>query len=352
MPDNFLDTLRDIRVHPANLYRPLLFKYLHLISRKLPPKSLPEKMESILILAQEKLGDAILLMPFLYALHDRFPSAQIDIACTPLNRSLFQSVPFVRETATFKGDTSTLDALLANRKYTLLYNPKDHPSFTFIQMTRRAKAEVKVCVNHPTHNQFYHIHLQNKNNLHIVEKNATLLTEYGVEFPLPNRIPDVPTKQIIKEQFTEDQNYIALNLSAGSEYRKWSLQKWSSLADSILKMDPEFNIMLFAMPDEHDIVRNLQDQFGNRIQHCKTDTLLEVGEYIQRAELLISPDTAVIHIAAARNIPVVGLYPHDDRNTTLFAPYGVSSKMLISDDLTLRSIQPDDVFEAARKLLG
>jgi len=91
-------------------------------------------------------------MPFLYALHDRFPSAAIDIACTPRNISLFRQVSFLREVVTFKGETSALHRMLALREYTLLYNPKDHPSFTFTQITRHVQANVKVCIDHPAHN--------------------------------------------------------------------------------------------------------------------------------------------------------------------------------------------------------
>lgn len=351
MSHTMSDRFRDIRTHPANLYRPLLFKYLHITNRTLTSKQLPEEIESLLILAQEKLGDAILFMPFLYALHNRFPKASIDIACTPRNISLFGQVPFLRDVVTFKGDTSALKEILAHRKYTLLYNPKDHPSFTFIQITRRVKATIKVCINHPEHNQFYHIHLSNHSGRNIVEKNASLLLEYNVRFPLLNRIPDSPKKNGIGDTLSENQNYIAINLSAGSDYRKWTADKWSALFRKLIENYLTHFILLFAMPEDRKMVECLQNQFGEHIRYCKTDTLLDVGDYLKHANLLISPDTAVVHIAAAKGVPVIGLYHNDERNATLFTPYGVPSKILLSDDLTLRSIDPEQVVTAVQQFL-
>lgn len=72
---------------------------------------------------------------------------------------------------------------------------------------------------------------------------------------------------------------------------------------------------------------------------------------IQRGDLLVSPDTALVHVAAAVGTPVIGLYPRDLRNRRLFAPYGVPSQLLGSDSTTLDSIQPQQVYQAIWKLL-
>ena len=345
------DTLRSLRIHPAGLYRPLLLRYLQLTSRRLPAKSLPPDIESIFIIAHERLGDAILIMPFLYAFHDRFPAAAIDIACTPLNQSLFSLLPFVRDVVTYKGDTAALRRLQIERRYTLLYNPKDNPSFTFIRLTRKTKADVKVCLDHKSHNRFYHVHLPNPADGYILEKDAALLKAYQVPFPLPNRIPEPPLQDGTKYELPEQGKYIAVNLSAGNTYRIWPLEKWTAVVEGLLALEQKYHVLVFAMEGEREMVRSLQTRFGERIHYCQTETILDAGVFLQQARLLISPDTALIHLAAAKDVPVVGLYQKDERNRTLFAPYGVPSKMVVSEDLTLNSIQPGRVLEAAQELL-
>jgi len=352
MATRIVDKLRSFRMHPAGLYRPLLLRYLQLTTRRLPPKSLPADIESILIIAHERLGDALLLMPFLYAFHERFPAAQIDIACTPLNQSLFQELQFVRNVVTYKSDTTALRYLQAHRRYTLLYNPKDNPSFTFIRLTRRTQAEVKVCLDHGAHNRFYHVHLPNPPDGHILEKDAALLKPYQVPFPLPNRIPEPASHEFIPPLLPKSDLYLALNLSAGNAYRIWPLDRWIAVVADLLALPERYHILLFAMEGEHEMIRALQARFGDRIRHCQTATLLEAGRFLQQARLLISPDTALIHLAAAKGVPIVGLYQQDERNRTLFGPYRVPAKMVVSEDLTLNSIQPAQVLDAVRALLS
>ena len=58
-------------------------------------KELPKSIDSIIIFAQEKLGDAILLLPFLKALNETFPGIAIDLCCTSYNRKIFEGIPFL-----------------------------------------------------------------------------------------------------------------------------------------------------------------------------------------------------------------------------------------------------------------
>ena len=50
------------------LHRRIIVNLLNRLYRRANPKELPDSINSIIIFAQEKLGDAILLLPFLNAL--------------------------------------------------------------------------------------------------------------------------------------------------------------------------------------------------------------------------------------------------------------------------------------------
>ena len=45
-------------------HRRMIVGFLNTLYKNLPKKELPESINSIIIIAQEKLGDAILLLPF------------------------------------------------------------------------------------------------------------------------------------------------------------------------------------------------------------------------------------------------------------------------------------------------
>ena len=52
------------------LHRRIIVNLLNRLYLRANPKELPDSINSIIIFAQEKLGDAILLLPFLNALHN------------------------------------------------------------------------------------------------------------------------------------------------------------------------------------------------------------------------------------------------------------------------------------------
>ena len=83
-------------------HRRMIVGFLNTLYKNLPKKELPESINSIIIIAQEKLGDAILLLPFLKALNDRFPGIAIDLCCTSYNRKIFEGISFIRNCVSYR----------------------------------------------------------------------------------------------------------------------------------------------------------------------------------------------------------------------------------------------------------
>ena len=86
MPTSKLD------IPKLNYRRKFIINLQNKLYKNLEQKNMPDSISSIIIFAQEKLGDAILLLPFLNALHKRFPDAIIDLCCTYYNKKVFEFV--------------------------------------------------------------------------------------------------------------------------------------------------------------------------------------------------------------------------------------------------------------------
>jgi ADP-heptose:LPS heptosyltransferase len=79
-------------------------------------------------------------------------------------------------------------------------------------------------------------------------------------------------------------------------------------------------------------------------------SFLTVTELIGVCSLLVSPDTALIHAAAARGVPVVGLYTAHAENFVRWGPYHVRCKVIRSSSAgNLNGIEPETV---CRETLG
>ena len=99
------------------LHRRIIVNLLNRLYRRANPKELPDSINSIIIFAQEKLGDAILLLPFLNALHKRFPDAVIDLCCTSYNKKIFDGIPFIRNCISYRPFNLKFAKLIRSEKY-------------------------------------------------------------------------------------------------------------------------------------------------------------------------------------------------------------------------------------------
>ena len=341
---------------PPHHYRRTVLLWLdNMLSGHAPRLPLPDEMGRILILAQEKFGDAILLVPLLGQLQDTFPHIHVDVLCSRYNKPFFTSLPYIRDAIPYRGEYRLLRHHLSHNIYDVFYNHKDHPSFTANRIAERVDARVKVCLSHPKHNQYYNHILPNRKDAHIVEKNGELLRPFGVAFPLPNRLPIPPSviEQARLPALPDKHLILSINLSSGGKHRRWPLDNWLLLLERLFETDPTTRILLFAMLTETQDAERLKSTFGENVIYPLTArSLYEAAAFIRQSDMLISPDTALVHVAAATGIPVTGLYTCDERSMRQFAPYGVPHRIVQSDTWTLEGITPDSVFEAALELLN
>ncbi len=67
--------------------------------------------------------------------------------------------------------------------------------------------------------------------------------------------------------------------------------------------------------------------------------------------MLISSDTAMIHLSDAAQTPVLGLFSADNRNVSRYKPFWVKNKIVQSDSLSIKNIIPKRVFSEYNKLV-
>jgi ADP-heptose:LPS heptosyltransferase len=70
------------------------------------------------------------------------------------------------------------------------------------------------------------------------------------------------------------------------------------------------------------------------------------------ASVLISPDTAAVHLASAFGVPVVALYIHADPDLRIWDPVGVPCETLETSTTSLADIPPGAVLEAFERLVA
>ena len=174
------------------------------VAKKDPPKDI----DSIFVLAQEKLGDAVLLFPFLNHFHKMFPETKIDIGCTSYNRKIFEQISFVNKCISYRPINYDFINLIKKEKYTVFYNPKSGLSTTFQRIAKTIQAEHKICLSNNDHNHLYSFHLTNSKKKHILLKYCELIHFYNKNEKIKNWLP---SHFYDKKNSIKLKNYVCLN---------------------------------------------------------------------------------------------------------------------------------------------
>lgn len=112
-------------------------------------------------------------------------------------------------------------------------------------------------------------------------------------------------KQHVKELLEplQGKDYIVSSLETGGYAKNWPKEHWQTLFNELREMG-KF-VVLIGQPSQSYIDINLPDNVFDL--RGKTN-LLEVGEIIRNAELVINGCSFPVHVANAFNTPVIGLY--------------------------------------------
>ncbi|MBN4081369.1 hypothetical protein JYT44_03285, partial [Caldithrix abyssi] len=270
----------------------------------------------------------------------------IHLLCSSKNEPIFQSHLEVEKTMVYRSGRRFWNSL-KETNYDLFYNPKDHPSITAFKIAKNVHADIKVCIAHRRQEQHYHHSLTANHTHRILEKNAAILWAYDCGFLIEPYFPNVEFSR------PKNETQISINLSAGSEARKWHLQNWIALIDLVIEKKKDIKINVLAYGKEIHQAKQIESQFGSAVKiYHQLKSILDAGPILQNSSLLISPDTAMIHIADAVGTSVVGLYSGDNRNVERYRPYWVKHQILQSASLSIQHIEPTEVFGVLTELIN
>ena len=325
---------------------------LSLFIREKTDDALPVSPESICILGQEKLGDAILLIPLLKSLKQTFSDIQITVLATHHNYSLLNALPWIDGTVILPKQPIRFFRLFKNRTFDLLYNPKDHPSRTYLLLMIQIRSRCKVGYRHTLSRKFYHRSLPVRPTT-MIEQNMGILALYGVtDIPsvLPSDLPAENTNEADAFFSSLQRPVIGLNLSAGSPVREWSPANWESL---IRRFRPgQATFFLTGLPDKFKIMRLLCEKYAHVTAWFSIRNILQLNACIRNLDCLITPDTSVFHLGQLNGIRTIGLFQDNPANLKKFYRQTENCLLIKSPSIDVSSIPVKSVLQQVLSVLG
>ena len=107
----------------------------------------------------------------------------------------------------------------------------------------------------------------------------------------------------------ESRKIVGFQMGASTISRQWFIDKWEKLARLVLQ-DRDAIIVLTGSPAERAMTKQLEERINDLrlLNLAGIFNIREAAALISRLNILITPDTGPLHVAAALKTPTIGLF--------------------------------------------
>lgn len=315
----------------------------------------PSNIKKILLISLSNLGDIILSTPVLTRLHKEFTGAKIDIIAGAPAEDVFKGHPAVNKMILRYRRPGFLERVqqisaLRKEKYDLVVDLKNSMLPFILGARSRSSFAAGQGVQHKKME-----HLSKIRN--IVSGDLD-----GSGFYLPED-PDGLSR--IDGVDAGGPKRVVVNPGAKSHLKRWPARNFAELSDRIIK-DTGARVFITGASEDKRTVSEMIDLMEEKpVDLCSRTSLGVLAALMRRSHLVVTNDSAPLHVASAVNAPTIAIFgptdekkygPLSDRHK-VFTP-GVKcrpcEKALCAegpDPGCIPRVGVDEVFTEAKKML-
>lgn len=332
-----------------------------------PPVVLPLNVKSVqrlLILRYDRLGDMIMTSWICRTLHELHPDVRVGIVASPANASIARLLPGVDEIYVVGGSIwRTLREIGRARSdaYDLVLN------FIFNRTTSAGilanlmgPRAVKVGQGDEKYRFYFNALLTlRKGTAHMAEILEQLCADvFGKswrvrDMRLELREVSENARPVTSFLGADSGSCVVVNLSAGRPFRYPS----SEQVDAVIRSANAAGrpVVLTSAPGDGALMdATILRNPGSSVRRFPVQGTVQfelIIELVRRASVLVTPDTSLVHVAAAVGCPVVALYTSRLENHE-WLPWRVRNEVVISiGNQPVASIAPAEIVAALERIM-
>jgi ADP-heptose:LPS heptosyltransferase len=341
------------------------------------PAFVPGSSPRIFIIRQHnQLGDMLCVVPLLRALRLRYPDSRISLLASPVNYEPMLGSRFVDEVINFDkrefvgregGSLLRFPGYvrrLRKKRFNIAVVPSTvSASFTSDLLAFLSGAPVRIGAGsiqgEPNPSGFFFTHPRDldwreRNDYHQVRRNMDIWPDrFDKEADLTVEITlqeDELTrgKSFLRRLSHGAARVIVYHPGAGKAPNRWPPDLFARLADELSFSVPASTVITSGPMDEEP-VRDMTEALHTPFEVIKNQSIREVASVIHFADLVVSNDTGIMHVAAAVGTPVLSLFGPTDPGE--WAPMGERHRYIRGGDHDIRKIPFDAVMRTANEML-
>jgi heptosyltransferase III len=276
-------------------------------------------LQNILVVRTDRIGDVILTLPTVEALHSIFPNARVTMLVSSYTSTLVEGIA---DTLLYSRDDTSrpfFEMLKEIRNVHFDAVLVASPRLRISLLLRFSGIPVRVGTGYRWYSFLFNKKIYEHRKTaekHEAEYNLSLLKGLGyTESAKPEAKICISQKE--KEiaadvrrslGISDSDRLVLLHPGSGSSARDWKPERFAQLAVELAKLG--YQVVITGGKTEEALVNRVTHTAGNGVKHfISTLNLKEFAAFIQTSKLFVANSTGPLHIAAAVGTPVIGFYP-------------------------------------------
>lgn len=329
-------------------FRKLLLNIL--LSFRFRPKSILEdyqnKETKILFIRLNRIGDALISTSLIHEIRKNIKS-QIFLLADKKNFFVFKNNKDIDQLIIFqKGFRGIFNVLhfIKKNKINTIVDLHDDVSATVSFLVAFSKAANKFSLEKESKKIYSKtIPKLEPSSHHVITRlmeieklfNISPSNDVNIHYSPTNASIEMAIKYL-NQNFPKRKFLIGVNISAGSIARFWGVENFKKL----LLFISSFDTLVICSPNDKELAEKISE---GRIKLFYSNNFDEFAAMISKLNLLISPDTAAIHLASAFEIPLFGLYVKYKTNDMIWSPFRSKFEYVVTEEQTIKNVTFENV---------
>lgn len=336
------------------------------------------KADRILVFQTAFLGDLVLTLPLIDSIRSLHPDGYLAVVAIPSTRSLLETHPAVDEVLVYdkRGGGRSMRGMmkmvrtLRDNHFTRAYTP--HRSFRTALILTLAGIPERIGYSGTAGALLYTKRVDRDENQHETARILALLGDTSPSVTQPRIPPDNSRKSAVEEWLISKgllgKSFVAMAPGSVWATKRWPWVYWNRLAEKVAT-EQQMPVVLVGGPDDKELCGDIANKAGDGVYSAAG--LLDVpgsAELLRRACLLITGDSAPLHLGVGVEIPVLAIFGPTVPEIG-FAPTGPNDRVVgldlecrpcaihggdvcpLGHHNCMRQLEPDTVFRTVEEML-
>lgn len=278
-----------------------------------------DDFKTVCFFSNTAIGDTLFNTPVFRAFKENFPNVKTIALLNQNNSDLFKDDKNLDEIITYNGKWKYFfktAKILKSKKIDIVFIlHSNEPQATPLAVLSGAKYIFKL---HNDKNEFnkFHSNLPKKLEVkdYVVKYRLKYLEFVGIENQNTRMqlFLDKKDYESVDEILKKDDKtkYIGFQMGASTVSRQWFLERWVELAKLILQND-NYKIILTGSNKDKILTNAFMEKIKDKNRVLNLAGIFNIRQaaaLIDRLDILVTPDTGPLHIAAALKTPTIALF--------------------------------------------